>query len=135
MGLVSLIVMEPGSPWPGPIADSDHVVALGHDTDALLERTRHLVEALRGRREQVQVAVLACNDATDVASSGRRAEIAHELLGAVTPVAMGRLILRGADRASMRLRHELMSLAGSLTPELQGTRATVSVHFGVETAE
>ena len=52
-----------------------------------------MIDALRARRARVLVAVLACNDATDAASNGRRAQIAHELLSAVAPVTFGRLVL------------------------------------------
>ncbi len=129
MGVVSLIVMEPGSAWPGHVnGDTENVVAVGPATDeGLLDRTRHVVDSARGRQDRVRVAVLACNDETDVTSSGRRAELAHELLNAVASAPRGRLLLC-AQRASMRLRHELMSLAGSLTRSKQGT--TISLRFG-----
>jgi hypothetical protein len=130
MGVVSLIVMEPGSRWPGHVGDSENVVAAGCDAEGLLQRTRHMVEALRGRRTRVRVAVLACNDATDVGSSGRRAEIARELLNAVAPVTLGRLLLCASESASTHLRLELMSLADRLGQSLQGTTATVSLRFG-----
>jgi hypothetical protein len=135
MGIVSLIVMEPGGPWPGHVGDSENVVAVGHDAEGLLGRTRHVVESLRERHERVRVAVLACNDSTDVASSGRRAEIARELLGAVAPVTRGRLVLCATESASTDLRHELMSLAGRLSHDLPGTMATVSLRFGVPAEE
>jgi hypothetical protein len=73
----------------------------------------------------------ACNEATDVASSGRRAEIARELLGAVAPVTHGRLVLWAAERASSELRRELLSLADRLSGALPGTMASVSLRFGV----
>jgi len=131
MGVVSLIVMEPGSPWPGHVRDSENLVAVGHDAEGLLERARRTVQTLQGRRDRVRVAVLACNEATDAASSGRRAEIARELLGAVAPVTHGRLVLWATERASTDLRRDLLALAGRLTSELSGTLASVSLRFGV----
>jgi hypothetical protein len=128
MGVVSLIVMEPGSAWPGHVGDTENVVAVGPGTEGLLDRTRHVVDSVRVRNERVRVAVLACNDATDGASSGRRAEVAHELLGAVAAAPRGRLVLCATERATTQLRHELMSLAGSLSQSVQGT--TVSLRFG-----
>ena len=93
MQVVSLIVMEPGSAWPGHVGDVENVVAVGPATEGLLDRTRHVVDSVRGRHERVRVAVLACNDATDVATSGRRAEVAHELLSAVATAPRGHLVL------------------------------------------
>ena len=131
MGVVSLIVMEPGSLWPGRIRDSENLVAAGYDAEGLLERARRTVQTMRRQRDRVRVAVLACNEATDVASCGRRAEIARELLRAVATVTHGRLVLWAAERASADLRRDLLSLAGRLAPELSGTLASVSLRFGV----
>jgi hypothetical protein len=129
MATVSLIVMEQNSEWPGHVGDSEHLVAVGGD-EGLLERTQQRLAALRRRGERVRVAVLACGDATDVVSMARRAEVVHELLGAVTSVGFGRLVLSSGDRASVELRAELLSLAGTLSQRLDGTSATVSVRFG-----
>jgi hypothetical protein len=63
-----------------------------------------------------------------VASRARRAQLAHELLGAVAVVSFGRLILSAAERASLQLRHELLSLAGALSHARRGS-VTVSVRF------
>jgi hypothetical protein len=130
MGVVSLIVMEPGSDWPGYIGDSENVVAARCYEEGLLERVRHMVDALRARGEDVRVAVLSCNDATDAASAGRRAEIARQLLSVVASVVSGRLVLYAAPHASRLLRHELLSLAGGLSQGLQGSTAAVSLRFG-----
>jgi|HubBroStandDraft_1064217.scaffolds.fasta_scaffold188942_2 hypothetical protein len=129
MGVVSLIVMEPGSAWPGHVGDSENVVAVGEQEEGLLHRIRQKLDSLRRRGEQVRVAVLACNEATDVASAARRAELAHELLSVVAAVGFGRLILSAAERASMPLRHELLSLAGALSHTRRGTATVVSVRF------
>jgi len=130
MSIVSLIVMEPGSSWPGHVGNTENVVAAGTDEEGLLPRTEHMVEALLGRHQAVRVAVLACNDATDAASAGRRAEIARVLLHAVASSAFGRLVLCADPDASMRLRHQLLSLAGALIRELEDTTATVALRFG-----
>ncbi len=127
MRAVSLVVMEPGSAWPGHVGDTENVVAVGPGIEGLLDRTRHVVDSVRGRHQRVRVAVLACNDATDVASSGRRAEVAHALMNAVA-TARGRLVLCATERAPSQLRHELMSLAGGLSQSVLGT--TVSLRFG-----
>jgi len=89
MGVVSLIVMEPGSAWPGHVRDSENIVAASYRDEGLLQRTRRTLAALRGRGQQVRVAVLACSHATDVASLARRAQLAHELLAAVAAAGFG----------------------------------------------
>jgi len=76
MSVVSLIVMEPGSAWPGHVGDSENVVAVGEREDGMSRRIRSILDALRRRGEEIRVAVLACNEATDVVSP----ELAHELL-------------------------------------------------------
>jgi hypothetical protein len=128
MRVVSLVVMEPGSTWPGHVGDTESVVAVGPGTEGLLDRTRHVVDSVRERQQRVRVAVLACNDATDVASSGRRAEVAHALMNAVAMAPRGRLVLCATERAPKQLRHQLMSLVGGLSQSVQGT--TVSLRFG-----
>ncbi len=130
MSVVSLIVMEPGSAWPGHVGDSENVIAVGERGDGMLRRIRSILDALRRRGEHVKVAVLSCNEATDLVSAARRAEIAHELLAAVAAVGFGRLVLSAEKRASVQVRRELMTLAGALTCTRGGGGATVSVRFG-----
>jgi hypothetical protein len=133
MGVISLIVMEPGSAWPGHVGDSENVVAVGERDEPLLARIRLRLDSLRRHGEHVRVAVLACNEATDVVSVARRAELAHELLAAVAAANFGRLVLSAAERASVELRRELLSLAGALTHTGRGRAATVSVRFSEAT--
>jgi glutamate racemase len=130
MSVVSLIVMEPGSAWPGHVGDSENVVAVGEPGDGMLRRIRSLLDSLRRRGEHVKVAVLACNEATDLVSAVRRAELAHELLAAVAAVGFGRLVLSAEKCASVQVRRELMTLAGALTCTRGRGAATVSVRFG-----
>jgi hypothetical protein len=130
MAVVTLIVMEPGSEWPGHVGDSEDVVAVANDDDGLLERTRKKVASMRQQGEHVRVAVLACNQEADPSSVSRRAEVAHELLTSVTAAGFGRLVLTASDRVSMGQRCELLSLAGELSQSLRGATANVSVRFG-----
>jgi hypothetical protein len=130
MGKAALIVVEQGSEWPGHVGDCDNVVAVGYDEEGLLQKTRQGLDSLRRRGHYLRVAVLACNDATDLVSVAHRAEVAHELLTAVSAAGFGRLLLSARDRASMQLRSELLSLSGALRQRLQGSSATVSVRFG-----
>jgi hypothetical protein len=130
MGTAALIVVEQGSEWPGHVVDCENVVAVGYDKEGLLQRARQGLESLRRRGHYLRVAVLACNDATDLVSVAHRAEVAHELLTAVSAAGFGRLLLSARDRASMQLRGELLSLSGVLRQKLQGSPATVSVRFG-----
>jgi hypothetical protein len=47
MSVVSLIVMEPGSAWPGHVGDSENVVALGEREEGLLPRIRRTLDSIR----------------------------------------------------------------------------------------
>jgi hypothetical protein len=130
MGNVSLIVMEQGGAWPHRVAESEDVVVVHDDSEALLQRTLQKVESLRRRGQHLWVAVLACNAATDRMSVARRAEVANELLRAVAAVGFGRLLLSTAHDASARLRRELLTLADALSQTFAGTAAAVTVRFG-----
>jgi hypothetical protein len=128
MTMVSLIVMEPGSEWPGRVGDSENVVEVGESDEAMLQRIRWKLSSFRLRGARLRVAVIACNGAMDTASCARRTELARELLAAVAIGGFGRLVLSVADRAPAKLRLELLSLAGSLS-HAGGGGATVSVKF------
>jgi hypothetical protein len=130
MGMVSLVVMEPGSHWPDHVWNSESIVALGSGQDGLLSRTRRELDSLRRRGQQVRIAVLACNGAADLESMAGRAELMDDLLTAVSGVAFGRLVLTAVDGASMQLRRELLFVVEALSPRLRGTSTTVSVRFG-----
>jgi hypothetical protein len=124
--LVSLIVMESGSAWPGHVRDSENVVTIGHDDDGeLLPRTRHRLDLIERRGQRVRTAVLACNASVDVASNARRAGVALALLDAVAAGRFGRLVLTAADRTPLRLRYELQSLASSLSLARRDTSVCV----------
>ena len=84
---------------------------------------------LQGRGQQVRVAVLACSEATDVASADRRAEVGRELLAAVSTHPFGRIVLASPEHPSVRLRRELLSLVGALSDRVKGSAVTVSVRF------
>jgi hypothetical protein len=129
MTMVALVVMEPGSLWPGHMGDLAGVVAFSQGGDELLRRTREELSALRCREQYVRVAVLACNAATDGVATSRRTEVARALLAAVSDTAFGRLILSASSRASLRLREELVALAGALGEQPPDTSATVSLMF------
>jgi hypothetical protein len=127
--ITAMVVMEPGSDWPGRIGDSTHVVAFGHGADDLLLRTQRKIDAISRREAGIRVAILACSAATGGPTSDDRAELARTLLGAVRSTAHGKLILSASARASLELRRQLFSLAGSLSDELGGSSATVSLRF------
>jgi hypothetical protein len=128
MAMVSLVVMEPGSEWPRHVGDAANLVAFSQDGERLLLKTREKLEALRRDKQDVRVAVLACNNTeTGGTADGCRARVAGTLLAAVSGTTFGRLVLSASDRASLRLRQELLSLTGSLSMQLRGTTATVSL--------
>jgi hypothetical protein len=129
MSKVALVVMEIGSEWPGWFGDCADVVAFSQGGQQLLRRTEETLDALRSGRQDVGVAVLACNSDPDADIGGYRVQIAGKLLSAVTGTASGQLIVTASDRASARVRHELLSLAGLLSENLGGTTATVSLRF------
>ena len=128
MTTATMIVMEPGSDWPGHVGDSTHVVAFSHDSEDLLRRTEGRLGALRRGNHGVHVAVLACNAATGSASAGRP-PLARTLLGAVSGTSHGRLVLCASGRSSHELRLELFALTGALTEEIRGTTTMVSLKF------
>jgi len=129
MACVSLVVMEPGSEWPGHVGESETLVALRSEHD-MLRSTRERLAALQRAHEDVRVAVLACNGATDEATLERRAILAQELLVCVSRAWRGRLVLTAsAGGASQLFRQHLLSLAGTLSDALRGTSATVTLKF------
>jgi hypothetical protein len=128
MTALALVVMEAGGAWPGQIGDSTDLVAFSSGGEDLLQRTEQKLSALHRKKQNVRVAILACNS-TGGATTQRRAQLARLLLGAVTSTACGRLILSASGRASTQLRRDLLALAGQLTDGLRGTTATISVQF------
>jgi hypothetical protein len=129
MGLVSLIVMEPGSAWPGYVGDSENVVAIVDRQEGLLQRVQERIATLRRGGEQVRIAILACNESIDGPSALRRTELARELHTAVASVRFGRLVLSAAERASAPVRRELFLLASRLSQAGGGPAPIVSVKF------
>ena len=129
MSSVALVVMELGSEWPGWFGGSADVVAFSQGGEKLLGRTQEALGALRSGRQDIAVAVFACNEDPEADPGGYRAQIAEALLSAVRDAPSGRLILTASDRAPARVRFELLSLAGALTESLRGTTATVSLRF------
>jgi hypothetical protein len=129
MTTVSLVVMEAGSDWPGQIGDSTSLVAICQGDGDLFCIARARLGALATRRQNVRVAVLACNADSDGAVAERRGRLAHLMLGAVVATTCGRLVLSANRCASHDLRAELFSLAGALTEEIRGTTATVALRF------
>jgi hypothetical protein len=129
MPMVSFVVMEPGSEWPGHLGDHSNLVAFSQKDEKLLERTEAELDSLRRDQQNVRVAVLACNAEMDGGADGYREKIARTLLAAVKDTTFGRLVLSASGGASLRLRQELFSLAGTLSEQLRGTTATVSLRF------
>jgi hypothetical protein len=126
MEAVSLIVMEPGSDWPGHVRNSENVVTIGHHQEGgLLQRTLQRVDSIQRRGQTVRVAVLACSVVTDAALLTSRTALAHELLRVVAAAPFGRLVLSVAERAPTDLRCELLSLAGALSHTLRATSVWV----------
>jgi hypothetical protein len=130
MSAVSLIVMEPGSEWPGHFGGCGEVVAIGHDDDGLARRTRQEIAKVQARGHHVRVAVLACNEAFDSEARLRRAEVVDELLGALKLTRFGRLLLSARQRAPLSFRCDMLLLAATLTDALRERSASVSVRFG-----
>jgi len=131
MTFVTLIVMEPGSEWPGHVGHAEHLVAVGHDGEGFLERTLEKLELLRRRGQPVRVAVLACSGAADSSLLARRAEVSRALLSTLEGVASARLVLYLGGRIMEDHRRDLLGLAGALCHELDGRSTEVSVKFGL----
>jgi hypothetical protein len=126
-GIIVVVVLEPGSDWPGHIGQSDGVVALsGGD---LLLRTEERLRALRQSNMEVRVAVVACNHETQEHAPGTREQVARALLGEVARARLGRLVLSASAGSSLLLRQQLFSLASVLGEQLRGSSASVSLKF------
>jgi hypothetical protein len=129
MSMVSLVVMEPGSEWPRQVGNHPNLIAFTQKGEKLLQRTQEELETLRRGQQNVRVAVLACNGDADGGVDGYRAKIARSLLASVTSTTFGRLVLSAKGGASLRVRQELLALAGTLSEQLRGTTATLSLRF------
>jgi hypothetical protein len=129
MANVAVVVMEPGSDWPGQVGDSATMVAIKQTVDERPQRTRERLDEIQRGKNCVRVAVLACNSATDANSLAQRAQVAKDLLGAVKTAALGRLVLTANAHASPQLRHSLLSLVGDLGQALRSSSATVCLRF------
>ena len=124
---VALVVMEPGSEWPGHVGDEETLVVLRSDRN-MVASARERLAALERARQPVSVAVLSCNAATDVASGIQRADVASDLLAAVSRVRWGRLVLVVPPAHGSRYFCEhFLALVGRLTDRLRGTSATVTL--------
>lgn len=129
MAMVSLVVMESGSEWPGHVGDSADLVAFSQNGEKLLQRTEEKLDALRRSHQDIRLAVLACNAESDGETHAYRARVARTLLAAVSATTFGRLVLTASRSASLPLRQELFSLTGALSEQLRGTTATVLLRF------
>ena len=127
MRTTSVVVMEPGSDWPGQIGDAMSVVA-SREGD-LVRVTEEQLDALRRRKERVRVAVLACCTATGRSVAATRLYLGRILLGALRKEGHGKLLVCVSARAGYELRAELLELVGTLTEEARGTSTTVSLRF------
>ena len=129
MTAFSVVVMEPGSDWPGQVGDSTTLVAFCQEGEELLRRTQARLRALAEHHQSVRIAVLACNGETEGLTASLRERIAQLLLGAVASTTRGRLVVSASGGASHRLRTQLFALVGDLTRALQGSTVTVSLRF------
>jgi hypothetical protein len=126
---LSVVVMEPGSDWPGQVGDSTTLVAFSQGGDELLRRTQSRLKALAEHHQTVRIAVLACNGETEGPTASRRERIARVLLDAVASASSGRLIVSANRAASHPLRGHLFALVDALTKALHGSTASVSLRF------
>ena len=129
MTAFSVVVMEPGSDWPGQVGDSSTLVAFCQEGEELFRRTQSKLSALAEHHQSVRVAVLACNGETEGLTASRRKRIAQVLLDAVASTTCGRLVVSANGAASRHLREHLLALVGDLTRALQGSTATVALRF------
>ncbi len=126
MRVVSLILMEAGSDWPGHVGGCDDVIVLTAEED-LLAITAQKVEDLRLRGHRLRVAVLACGRASDATAAERRLAVADVAYSALAE-SRGRLVLSAPRNASLHLQGELLGLAEELRLRGRGgARVTVSL--------
>jgi len=125
----TIVVMEPGSDWPGPFGKSAHVLAFGVGADNRYDRTHERLAAMFGGRRDVSVAVLACNASTGAIAAVERIRLGRSMLDALKDVAHGRLVLSASAGSSHELLGDLLELAATLVDGARGSSATVSLNF------
>jgi hypothetical protein len=130
------VVVEQGADWHGSATERS-VSATGRamvfqqpsETPAELAlRVRRRVQLLRHSSTPVELAVVAASDATDDATFQARCQIAQALLSTMG-AGTARLVFEAPASISNDGRHELLSIAGTLTGQLHGSQIEVSVRF------
>jgi hypothetical protein len=129
MTSTAMIVMEPGSEWPGQVMECTNVVAFSQGCEDLLRLTQSKLDALARGGQTVRVAVLACGSSIDDGGRAHRAQLARALIGAVARATHGRLILSAGHQGSQELVRGLLTLVEDLTGEVRGTTATISLRL------
>jgi hypothetical protein len=132
-----LVVVEDGAEWPcwlksleagaGPMVyHQDEGEALPHFAD----RVSRQLEALIGRDQNVEMAVIASNERCDDHALDARRSIASAILSFMARHGTGRLLFTEGFRQGGRSRAALSALAADLAGEWEGAGVTVSVRFG-----
>ena len=122
---VTLVVLEQGSEWP-EFAEHGSVLALVDDGEP--QHLTHRIGALQ-RRQNVRVAVLACNETTGNDASSHRWLTARTLLETVAREGAGHLVVTAPTTSSAHFKQELLSIADSLRGVLAKTSASVSLRL------
>jgi hypothetical protein len=132
-----VVVVEQGADWLGSetersVSSTGRAMVFQQPSETPAEfalRVRRRVQVLRQSSTEVEVAVIAASDATDDETFQARCQIAQALLSAMGAEAP-RLVFEAPASISNEGRHELLSIAGTLTSQLHGSPIEVSVRFG-----
>jgi hypothetical protein len=134
-----VVVVEQGSEWPSwikPLYSGEgeaHVIAQDEDEAPASFARRVLEDCERLRGEQVELAVIACNERCDDGALLTRRRVARALSRVVAD-RRNKILFSAARRQSGRGRRALCDLASDLEQELSHHGPAVSVRFGSEHA-
>jgi hypothetical protein len=93
-------------------------------------RAAHRIAALERSGRAASRAVVAVGDRSGERTTAARSAAARLALRHLKRSGRGVLVLQASETAGHSLRHELLSLAGSLTSEIAGADLMVRVRFG-----
>lgn len=131
----SFVVMEAGSEWPAWVQacrtapDARAVVQRdGESVEALTARVQDRLAALAARGVAPAIAVVACSERVDDATTRARSAIGRAILSTMAACGGGCVLFSAGERS--HARHELSAMVALLDAEWHGSGAAVGVRFG-----
>lgn len=140
---VLLVAVERGASlpnWIGHCQDrvSDVFLLVGNleePRDALLKRVEQRLTLLSESEPQRGLVVLVAEPSpASPEAEEARMQVADRLLGYLSKLGEGILLLLSDDTAPLESRVQLLSMAGTLAQQVRGTKLSISVRFGTQNA-